>query len=1290
MKNNKKLLTAIAGLALSGAMALGVAGLTACNNNNNQSSAYKPATSNSHTISTATGPVAVDESAGHTWYIGVNGKSVDENPAGTKEDPYDIMAIADARVFAAGDTVRVLPGVYVIPNQMVDGEERLGTAPMLSITRGGEYNKYLTIMNDSTPAGGGVPTQEVIIDFSNQVFASTSRGVAMDASYIHWYGIDVRGAGDNGLYVSGSYNTIEYSEFYNNRDSGLQFGRRYSEQTDISEWPSFNLVKNCTSHNNYDNEYGGENADGFAAKLTVGYGNVFDGCIAYRNSDDGWDLYAKVDSGNIGTVVLYNCVAFENGYLEYTQNTYNKLFSAANKNAFDNVAAFGDSYFTTLGDGNGFKLGGSAMEGDVYLYNCLSFNNKMHGVTDNSNPGVLSINNVTSYDNGRNLSDETGNVIAGPWNSDDEKWCGNIDVSRQTYSYNNLSGVLSIKGQLYDGTAGDAYRGSVRNSILTPSDTYKITTYIDADSKNNISGTKMDTAPVDTEVFAKLPVTATKSVDGQTVTYEYTYNLTGARNLGEYDQDGNLTLNAQRMHKILRNSSDGSINMGDYFRITDQAKLLGADTPIGAVLNKTSYGDYTHFYSDPENVQDETDYQIDYVYDTLILNTDVGAVYQDFDLPVNMQSATISWVSSDETILKVSTDVDKSVSGSQYVRAIVYRQEDGDKYITLTATITLNGKTKEKVFNLKIVKDVPTIGTIFVNYNENSQIMSISAGDSIIVDQYSIFREPTVSVENGADYNGKLLDPSKYTIESKYVYQVSKDSPAKYEIKGFTPSVAGYYTITKTVKLKDNSAQKDFTYSIFVASPAAKVDFSGDPTIVVNMNGYMIGGTLGSATGSIYALSSPTQLTDVTPVNIKTYTGVTKYDFRSDTINFQFANDNNAGYYIYFALANVNGDVTSKVYEQSVSSVEISTHEDFVKVAGGVALKDEDVNKTIYTLATDLDFTQKGWTMWADTKGKFKGLLNGKGHTVSGITVNDSTLSDQEGDKGRASVFCTVEGGTIMNIKFKDISITTTGIQVGIVGTVKGGGYFYNIALENISVRAAQRASALIGQISDTTDIPVTISQVSVVNDDSHELTSPDNGSRIGGLIGYVQTSKKADIYIDNCYVSTDITTKTEAGGIIASWEDDAGSHLNIVNCYYIGTITTTASTSGRGAGMLGYHKQGAGILRITRCLSLATLVNGPVGSDPLIVASKNNSPIVGGYSANADAQVGGCIGLMEEHNAAFDSQVLEGDGLTYKSTFGEYLLNFDTETRWSFVDADNDGTLEAPYVTLNFLGNWA
>jgi hypothetical protein len=57
---------------------------------------------------------------------------------------------------------------------------------------------------------------------------------------------------------------------FKNRDSGLQLGR-WSSSAPRAEWPSNNLVLNCEAYDNYDTLPGsGENADGFACKLTTG------------------------------------------------------------------------------------------------------------------------------------------------------------------------------------------------------------------------------------------------------------------------------------------------------------------------------------------------------------------------------------------------------------------------------------------------------------------------------------------------------------------------------------------------------------------------------------------------------------------------------------------------------------------------------------------------------------------------------------------------------------------------------------------------------------------------------------------------------------------------------------------------------------------------------------------------------------------------------------------------------------------------------------------------------------
>jgi hypothetical protein len=74
-------------------------------------------------------------------------------------------------------------------------------------------------------------------------------------------------------------------------DTGLQITANSSEAGDAMR-AAYNTVINCDSYENYDEANAGENADGFAAKLYIGPGNVFRGCRAWNNADDGWDLFA--------------------------------------------------------------------------------------------------------------------------------------------------------------------------------------------------------------------------------------------------------------------------------------------------------------------------------------------------------------------------------------------------------------------------------------------------------------------------------------------------------------------------------------------------------------------------------------------------------------------------------------------------------------------------------------------------------------------------------------------------------------------------------------------------------------------------------------------------------------------------------------------------------------------------------------------------------------------------------------------------------------------------------------
>jgi hypothetical protein len=216
------------------------------------------------------------------------------------------------------------------------------------------------------------------LDFSGMATSSSNRGLTLSGSYWHVKGLDIKGAGDNGMYVSGSYDTVEYCAFYRNRDSGMQ----------LSGGASYNTIINCDSYYNKDTAQG--NADGFSVKMDVGTGNYFYGCRSWQNSDDGWDGYLRGADSVFTT--LENCWCFMNGYL------------------LDGSAS--------SGNGNGYKLGGSddkSLKHNFTLKKCLSFDNRVKGFDENNNKGSMTLYNCTGYRNGTNYSFttaiDTGSVL---------------------------------------------------------------------------------------------------------------------------------------------------------------------------------------------------------------------------------------------------------------------------------------------------------------------------------------------------------------------------------------------------------------------------------------------------------------------------------------------------------------------------------------------------------------------------------------------------------------------------------------------------------------------------------------------------------------------------------------------------------------------------------------------------------------------------------------------------------------------------------------------------------------
>ena len=266
------------------------------------------------------------------YYVSPQG---DDGAAGTIDSSFKTPQTALTKM-ALGDTVYVRGGTYSLSAQVKPSKAGSETARC-------KLWAY--------------PGEKPVFDFTGL----NDRGLYISKDYWHVRGIEVKNAGSNGICLSTGGNTI--IEGCISHDNGL-------EGIKLTGGAHDNLILNCDSYRNYDAANNGENADGFAAKSGIGPGNVFRGCRAWLNADDGWDFY-----GCPVSVTIDSCWAFRNGI-----NVWND-------------AAF-------AGDGNAFKLGGAGDTAEHLVTRSVGFDNAHNGFDQNHSTAGQTIYNCTAYRNG--------------------------------------------------------------------------------------------------------------------------------------------------------------------------------------------------------------------------------------------------------------------------------------------------------------------------------------------------------------------------------------------------------------------------------------------------------------------------------------------------------------------------------------------------------------------------------------------------------------------------------------------------------------------------------------------------------------------------------------------------------------------------------------------------------------------------------------------------------------------------------------------------------------------------
>lgn len=301
------------------------------------------------------------------FYVAPGG---DDNAGGTLAAPWRTIARAQQAV-QPGDTVYLRGGRYAYAAGESSCASRTAVVNGVTLDRSGTEGRPIRYW----AYAGETP----VFDFSAMKDDCRVKGFNVIASWLHLKGLEITGAPQQpenrlnheswGVWINGSHNVFEQLNLHHNMGPGL-----------FIKDGAYNLVLNSDSHHNYDpytSNGAGQSADGFGAHVKANQpGNVFRGCRAWANSDDGFDLINAYSS-----VTIEYSWAWQQGYLPGTRTPLE------------------------AGNGNGIKAGGY---GGRYVDNgarhvvrfSVAFDNKAAGFYANHHPLAIDFINNTSFANG--------------------------------------------------------------------------------------------------------------------------------------------------------------------------------------------------------------------------------------------------------------------------------------------------------------------------------------------------------------------------------------------------------------------------------------------------------------------------------------------------------------------------------------------------------------------------------------------------------------------------------------------------------------------------------------------------------------------------------------------------------------------------------------------------------------------------------------------------------------------------------------------------------------------------
>ena len=256
---------------------------------------------------------------------------------------------------------------------------------------------------------------------------STARGFTITGSNQYMKFLIIEHAGDNGICINGSKNTLDHIITRYNNNSGIQ----------LSNNANSNTLNYCYSYRNCDIKTYGANADGFSQKLGV-TNTVFNYCFSWDNSNDGWGSFDN--PGDVSASVQYlHSACWNNGNPDVFIGKYDynlgrpldhnmltilhiitsfpnfeaRIRSHNSPFMIDGAKIAGMPAKTWLAkaqaemNGDGFKLGSINTPQSTSIYRkavySVAFRNKKQGFSNNNSKGIRGyFSNCVSFGNNIN------------------------------------------------------------------------------------------------------------------------------------------------------------------------------------------------------------------------------------------------------------------------------------------------------------------------------------------------------------------------------------------------------------------------------------------------------------------------------------------------------------------------------------------------------------------------------------------------------------------------------------------------------------------------------------------------------------------------------------------------------------------------------------------------------------------------------------------------------------------------------------------------------------------------